>query len=161
MRSPNGNARRSVLSINIPISIGSAVVPRYLECTAFLAIVLHQTRGRASDPGPPGSLNKGRVKSNEEQIMGSPRKRHSHEFKAKVALEAVKGVKTSSELAAEFGVHPVQIAQWKKHLQEGSPQLFLPGGKAVTDGRDALIEQLYQQVGQLQMEVTWLRKKGL
>lgn len=93
--------------------------------------------------------------------MGSPRKRHSHEFKAKVALEAMKGLQTSSELAAEFGVHPVQIAQWKKHLQEGSPQLFLPGGKAVTDDRDTLIEQLYQQVGQLQMEVTWLRKKGL
>ena len=73
--------------------------------------------------------------------MGSPRKRHSHEFKAKVALEAMKGLKTSSELAAEFGVHPVQIAQWKKHLQEGSPQLFLPGGKAVTDDRERVIEQ--------------------
>lgn len=93
--------------------------------------------------------------------MASPRKRHSKEFKAKVALEAIKGMKTSGELAAEFGVHPVQISQWKKQLLEGSPSLFERGALTETDERDALIERLYQQIGQLQVEVNWLKKKGL
>jgi transposase-like protein len=51
--------------------------------------------------------------------MGTVRRRHSSAFKAKVALEALKGEKRLNELAAEYGVHPVQIAQWKKHALEG------------------------------------------
>jgi transposase-like protein len=93
--------------------------------------------------------------------MGSPRKRHSKEFKAKVAIEAVKGVKTASELASEYGVHPVQITQWKKQLLEGSASLFETGGRSQKDEQTTLIERLYQQIGQLQVEVEWLRKKGL
>lgn len=77
-----------------------------------------------------------------------------------MALEALKGQKTLSELATEFGVHPVQISQWKKHLQDGSVSLF-ERGKHGPDERDALIDRLYQQIGQLQVEVEWLRKKGL
>ena len=92
--------------------------------------------------------------------MGTVRKHYSKEFKAKVAIEALKGQKTLSELAAEFGVHPVQISQWKKHLQEGSAHLF-ERIRQGPDEQEALVERLYQQIGQLQMEVEWLRKKGL
>jgi len=92
--------------------------------------------------------------------MGQVRKHHSKEFKAKVAIEALKGQKTLSELASEFGVHPVQISQWKKQLQDGSVSLF-ERGKTGPDEHEALLERLYQQIGQLQVEVEWLRKKGL
>jgi transposase-like protein len=60
--------------------------------------------------------------------MSKPRKQHSAEFKAKVALEALKELKTVPELAREYTVHPTQINQWKKHLREGAPSLF---GRAV------------------------------
>jgi transposase-like protein len=97
-----------------------------------------------------------------QRATGAPRRRHSSEFKAKVALEALKGQKTLNELASEFGVHPVQIAQWKRQLLEGSPSLF-EDGRASRRERDQeqLVEQLYQQIGQLKVEVDWLRKKGL
>ena len=94
--------------------------------------------------------------------MGTLRRRHSSDFKAKVALEALKGQKTLNELASEFGVHPVQIAQWKRLLMEASPSTFEGGGGSGSrkERAQALIEQLYQQIGQLKVEVDWLRKKG-
>jgi len=93
--------------------------------------------------------------------MGAPRRRHSSEFKAKVALEAVKGHKTLSELASEFGVHPVQIAQWKRQLLDASPSVFASSPPHHERDQEQLVEQLYQQIGQLKVEVDWLRKKGL
>lgn len=95
--------------------------------------------------------------------MGTVRRRHSSEFKAKVALEAVKGQKTLNELGTEFGVHPVQIAQWKRQLVEASPAAFESGSGWHGRSRDQeqLVEQLYQQIGQLKVEVDWLRKKGI
>ena len=93
--------------------------------------------------------------------MGIPRRRDSSEFKAKVALEAVKGQKTLNELASEFGVHPVQIAQWKRQLVEASPAAFESGGQRRNRAQEQLVEQLYQQIGQLKVEVDWLRKKGI
>src|SRR5689334_7998269 len=94
--------------------------------------------------------------------MGTVRRRHSSEFKARVALEAVKGQKTLNELATEFGVHPVQIAQWKRQLLEASPAAFESGGGSRKERtQEQLIEQLYQQIGQLKVEVDWLRKKGI
>ncbi len=92
--------------------------------------------------------------------MGTIRRRHSQEFKAKVALEAVKGQKTLNELASEFGVHPVQIAQWKKQLVQASPAAFEAGGGRQARSQEHLVDQLYQQIGQLKVEVDWLRKKG-
>jgi transposase-like protein len=92
---------------------------------------------------------------------GRPRRRHSSEFKAKVALEALKGQKTLNELAGEFGVHPVQIAQWKKQLVDASSGIFEGGSAGRREReRDQLVEQLYQEIGQLKVEVDWLRKKG-
>jgi len=88
------------------------------------------------------------------------RRRHSPELKAKVALEAVKGLKTASELAAEYEVHPAQISQWKRQLLDEVPEIFERGHK----GREAQAEQrevaLYEQVGRLKMELEWLKKKA-
>jgi transposase-like protein len=93
--------------------------------------------------------------------MGVSRRRHSSEFKAKVALEAAKGQKTLSELATEFGVHPVQIAQWKRQLLDGLPAVFEGPASRHASEQTALIDQLYQEIGQLKVELDWLQKKGI
>jgi putative transposase len=91
-----------------------------------------------------------------------PRRRHSSAFKARVALEALKGQKTLNELASDFGVHPVQITQWKRQLLDASPAIFERGSASRRErDQEHLVEQLYQQIGQLKMEVDWLQKKGL
>lgn len=91
--------------------------------------------------------------------MVQKRKRHSTEFKAKVALEALKGVETLSVLASRYKVHPTQIVQWKKQLTENAPQLFARGqGGAVVD-EERLTAPLYQEIGRLKMEVDFLQKK--
>jgi transposase-like protein len=74
--------------------------------------------------------------------MKQQRKRYSAEIKAKVALEATKGQKTANEIAWEYGVHPTQIAQWKKQAQDDIPQTFAaPGNYEKTD--EVLIDSLY------------------
>jgi transposase-like protein len=81
--------------------------------------------------------------------------------KAKVALEAVKGAKTVNEIALEFGVHPTQVGLWKKALVEGAGQLFEAkrGPKTVVDPQSEP-ERLYAKIGQLNMELDWLKKKS-
>jgi putative transposase len=91
--------------------------------------------------------------------MGQTRKNHSKEFKAKVALEAVKGVHSLSELGARYKVHPTQIAQWKKHLMEHAPQVFERGGSGSALDAEALTAPLYQEIGRLKMESDFLQKK--
>ncbi len=90
--------------------------------------------------------------------MVQKRKRHSEEFKAKVALEALKGVKTVNELSSVYRIHPTQISQWKRRLQEGSREIF--AGARAKDGRDREAEQarLYEEIGRLKMELDWLKK---
>ena len=87
------------------------------------------------------------------------RRRFTKEFKAKVALEALKGHKTINELAQEFEVHPNQITVWKKKLLEVAPDVF--GRKKDLEVEKAKEERdrLYKKVGQLQIEVDWLKKK--
>ena len=86
-------------------------------------------------------------------------KRYSAQLKAKVALEAIRGEKTVNELAGLYQVHPSQIVTWKKRLLEGMPELFADGrGKPRQDG-EALQAQLYQQIGQLKVELDFLKKK--
>lgn len=89
--------------------------------------------------------------------MGKQRRRHSAAFKAKVALEAAKEVKTLNELAAEHGVHQMQISKWKRELLETIPSIFT---KAKTDTRwETERDDLYRQIGEITVERDWLKKK--
>jgi transposase len=86
------------------------------------------------------------------------KKRFDAAFKAKVALEALKGQKTISELARIYEVHPNQIGQWKKQIQAELPKVF--NGKRDMEEKDQaeLVEELYRQIGQLKVELDWLKK---
>ena len=86
------------------------------------------------------------------------RKKHSAAFKAKVALEALKGEETVAELASRFQVHPGQIRVWKRALMENAPEVF-EKGKGKSKENDALIAQLYQQIGQLTVERDFLQRR--
>jgi len=88
------------------------------------------------------------------------RKKFNGAFKAKVVLEALKGQKTIAELAKMYEVHPNQIGQWKKQMQEELPNVF--NGKRDKESKDQeeLVEELYRQIGQLKVELDWLKKKS-
>ncbi len=90
----------------------------------------------------------------------SKRKKHNAEFKAKVALEALKGEHTVSELATRFGVHPTMIHQWKRALLEGAPSVFERGGKArepVVD--EATVKELHAKIGEMAVANDFLERK--
>jgi transposase len=90
---------------------------------------------------------------------GKKRRVHTGEFKAKVGLEAVRGVKTVAEIAQEFGVHPQLVGQWKKEILDNASALFdaKRGPKAVDESSPE--DKLYSQIGRLKVEVDWLKKK--
>ena len=87
------------------------------------------------------------------------RKTFTDKFKARGALDAVKGVKTLSELAAEYKVHPNQVSKWKKLLVSGSPELFSGRSMALSNNDDKEIATLYEEIGRLKMDIKWLEKK--
>ena len=86
------------------------------------------------------------------------RKRYSSEFKSKVAVEAIAGRKTMAELSSKFEVHRDQVQKWKKIALDGLPGLFT-GNKAGGKGEQKLIDELYRQIGQLKVEIDWVKKK--
>ena len=90
--------------------------------------------------------------------MKQNRRKHSPSFKARIALEALKGEETIAELASRFEVHPSQIRKWKNSLAEGATGIF--GGYENHKKKDDanLIAQLYQQIGQLKVERDFLDK---
>ena len=91
--------------------------------------------------------------------MARKRRNFGAAYKAKVALSACRGEKTTAQLAAEFGIHASQITAWKKQLLEGAVGLFEDGRtKRAEEAADE--EQLYEQIGRLKMEVEWLKKKA-
>src|SRR5216683_2344296 len=92
--------------------------------------------------------------------MPNPRKHYSNDLKARVALEAIKGHKTANEIAAEYGMYPTQIAQWKKQALDGLPDVFSSRASSQHKSEEALIASLYQQIGQLKVQVDWLEKKS-
>jgi transposase-like protein len=92
--------------------------------------------------------------------MGKQRQRHSEEFKAKVAMAAVKGDRTLSELAQQYHLHQTQINQWKQRLLSGASELFQDGRVKKSQPREAISrEDLLRQIGQLTVELEWLRRK--
>jgi len=92
--------------------------------------------------------------------MKNRRRNHSAKFKVKVALAGIKGDKTMAELASEFEVHPSQITQWKKQLLEALPEVFSRHRQRSQQQQDELTARLYQQIGQLKVELDWLKKKS-
>jgi len=88
------------------------------------------------------------------------RKSFSSQHKAKVALEAIRSVKTVNEIAQEFGVHPTQVGQWKKDLLSQAPGIFdaKRGPKKVDPSTNS--DRLYAEIGRLKMELDWLKKKS-
>lgn len=91
--------------------------------------------------------------------MKRTRKKHSGAFKAKVALAAVKGEYTLNELAGQFEIHPTQVVQWKQRLVAGASDLFNGGGERDAAQEAKLRDGLYQQIGQMKVELDWLKKK--
>jgi transposase len=90
--------------------------------------------------------------------MSKKKRQHPPEFKAKVALAALKNEETVSELAARFSVHPTMINHWKRALVEGATDIFDKGHKSHQD-REAQVDELYRQIGKLQVERDFLAKK--
>ena len=92
--------------------------------------------------------------------MQNLRRQHSAVFKAKVALEAVKGEKSIAQLSSKFGVHPNQISQWKRHLLQELPGIFSKKRKRAEKDAERIESELYRQIGQLKVELDWLKKKS-
>jgi transposase-like protein len=86
------------------------------------------------------------------------RKRHSSAFKAKVGLEALLGIKTVGQIARDYQVHPAQVTQWKGVVRDRLPELFESGRPEGVENA-AMVAQLHEKIGQLTVEVDWLKKK--
>ncbi len=92
--------------------------------------------------------------------MARKRRALGGKFKAKVALAAVRGDRTLSELASRFGVHGNQVSAWKQTLLERAEEVFADGRKRSKEDNDASEDELYNQIGRLKMELEWLKKKA-
>lgn len=87
------------------------------------------------------------------------RRKFSAKFKTKVAIEAIRGLKTLNEISSDYEVHPNQVSKWKKQLLTQAPQIFTNRKSRDSNKEDKKIEKLYQEIGQLQVELNWLKKK--
>ena len=88
------------------------------------------------------------------------RKSYDSKFKAKVALEAIRGERTLSELSSQYGMHVNQITKWKKRVLEQLPDIFSRKRQKQKEDVDELIAELYRQIGQLKVELDWVKKKS-
>lgn len=91
--------------------------------------------------------------------MARKRRMFNSSFKAKVALDAVNGVKTVAELSQRYKVHPTQIALWKRQLMEGAETLFEGGSSKKEKTDEPEVSELYEQIGKLNVQLEWLKKK--
>ena len=89
----------------------------------------------------------------------SKRRVHSAEFKAKVGLEAARGVRTLNEIGQQYGVHPVVVGQWRKEIVQRAATLF-EGQRGPKPASHADEDRLYGEIGRLKMELDWLKKKS-
>jgi transposase len=93
--------------------------------------------------------------------MKAKRRRHDPEFKARVALEALKGIKTIQQIAKDFEIHPVQVSDWKKAMSTGAAGVFGPGKRASeADDFERERGRLHAKIGQQAVELEWLTKKS-
>lgn len=92
--------------------------------------------------------------------MAGKRRSFGSGFKAKVAVEAVRGLKTLSQLAQDHKIHPNQVMRWKRQLWEGAEGLFEGGTSKGVKSEEPDVAELYEQIGRLKVEVEWLKKKA-
>jgi|SRR5687767_6561025 putative transposase len=88
------------------------------------------------------------------------RRQHTGEFKAKVAVEAIKGARMVNEIAGAYGIHPTQVTEWKRQALAELPRAMSNRRARDEKAEEELREQLYQQIGQLKVELDWLKKKS-
>ena len=91
--------------------------------------------------------------------MATTRKQYNPKFKARVAVEAIRGEKTLSQLGSQFKVHPMQIAKWRKAALEQLPEMFVDGRSRKTRDAESEKDALYEEIGRLKVELDWLKKK--
>lgn len=87
------------------------------------------------------------------------RKKYNAAFKAKVGMDAMLGIKTVAQIAREYGVHPVQVSQWKSVIRERLPELFEAGGK-VGEDTEKVISELHRKIGELTVDLDYVKKKS-
>ena len=92
--------------------------------------------------------------------MPGHRKQYDPAFKAKVAIEAIKGQRTLNEIASAYKVHPNQVTQWKKQALQQLSEVFSNSRARKELQDEELRDQLYQEIGRLKMELEWLKKKS-
>ena len=92
--------------------------------------------------------------------MSKKRRQHSPELKARVGLEALKGIEPIHAIAARYQVHPVQVSQWKKEAAERLPEVFARKADQDAEAARAREKELFEEIGRLKMELEWLKKKA-
>jgi transposase len=92
--------------------------------------------------------------------MSKTRRKHSAEFKVKVVLDMLKGIETLSELSSKYGVHPTQITKWRRMFLEKAPEVFSEKPCHKEHVRAEVESELYKKIGQLQVELDFLKKKS-
>ena len=92
--------------------------------------------------------------------MATKRKKYSEKLKFKIALEAAKELETINEIASRYGVHPSQVKSWKKQLLEEGDAIFVRKSPKSKQKDEQLITELYEQIGRLNMDLAWLKKKS-
>ena len=92
--------------------------------------------------------------------MKKTRRKHSGEFKTKVVLEMLKGIETLSEISSKYGVHPTQVTKWRRTFVERAPELFSDNCRRKEKDQEEVEAELYKKIGQLQVEVDFLKKKS-
>ena len=93
--------------------------------------------------------------------MARKRRKHSAQFKFKVALVAAKGNRTINEIASEYNLHPNQVSNWKKQLMTEGPVVFNSNTVRRLQEQESRETELYEQIGRLKMELEWLKKKAV
>ena len=88
------------------------------------------------------------------------RRKHSPEFKAKVALEAIRENKTAAEISGQYAVHAMQVGKWKKQAIEGLSSIFSSDRDPSARDNEELVQRLYQQIGEQKVELDWFKKKS-
>lgn len=91
--------------------------------------------------------------------MGNIKRKHTPAFKAKIALELIQGRAKVSEICSRYAIHPTQAGIWKEQAVKGLPSVYVSKADSLIKAKDELIAELYQQVGQLKVELDWLKKK--